>query len=259
MNVYLDESGTHDLNGTFIYAGVAVPDGPLQLKIERHLAQLAEKYIRREDLSAGVVFHATNLMQGNGAFKTYDRDRLRDALQRLCEVPRLFNLPVLMGVCDVDRIARKYEISEGKQKLRAGITIAACTCAIGVERFLREATPDDQRGTLIFENNDARVDILRNHNYLRSPEAIAEREHLPDWSEFLPFQRIAEAPVFKEKRETPLLQVADAVAFTLNRKRNQAAGIDRFFDPINGQLILRLNDLGARPRTNPGRGRSRRP
>ena len=104
---------------------------------------------------------------------------------------------------------------------------------------MREGAQKGEVATLIYENTDkARRHIKDVHNYLRSAKASKEiLAAFPDWARFYPLERIAETAFFVDKTESSILQVADAIAFTLNRQLRGAPNNQRFYEPFRDNLM----------------------
>ena len=240
---YLDESGrgSPDREPYLVVAGVIVnADRQLQ-PIERRLAKLVEKYVP-EGKRDGFYFHAKELANGGGKVfdrKTYPENRRLKALEDICRIPARFKLPIIFHGID-----RKKAIADHPDDSIADVTTlcqASCStaCLLEIERYMRERARKREVATLVYENTDeARRHIREVHNFMkRKPiEAIAGSDS-EIWARFTPLQRIAETAFFAEKIESSLLQVADAIAFVLNRQFRQIPGTERFISKFRRNIV----------------------
>ena len=101
---------------------------------------------------------------------------------------------------------------------------------------------------ITYENNNTSKKIIKEvHNYWKSPHN-AELIAFKDWTRFLPFQKIIDSANMAEKHESSILQIADAIAFTIARKLKNAEDCDYLFDAIEPNLIVRRKDWGPGPK-----------
>lgn len=245
---YLDESGIGDPTKEpyVVVAGVVV-NADRQLKpIETYLLDMVNDFIRPADRD-NFVFHAKHLFNGGGVLRreTYPKDLRARILLELCSIPKKFDLPIVMGWDEKSRLSEKFPSASTKEVAIAAQAIASTTCLICVERYMREIQEkhgehESEVATLIYENNDqARFWIRDTHNFLRKLNSENEvREQFPAFAQYIPLQKVAETAFFAEKNESSVLQVADAIAYVLNKKMRGDKRSDIFFPPIDGQLIV---------------------
>jgi len=100
--------------------------------------------------------------------------------------------------------------------------------------------PEEEVAMLVFEENGATSKRLREyHNFFRSPmvdEVIRERLE-PGKVQIRRYTRIVETLMFAGKRDSSLLQIADACAYIANKKIRGAEIDESFWNPIQGNLI----------------------
>lgn len=112
--------------------------------------------------------------------------------------------------------------------------IAYVLCAIAGDQFMRQETTPDEVALIVAEDNQqARRDIKAAREWLKSPELIAQFP-LPFGEDMLPVERIVDTVHFAEKKQSPLLQIADACAFVLRRYLERAAHSERFINSLLG-------------------------
>lgn len=238
---YLDESGIGNAKyEPFVVVAGVVLHADKQLKaVERRLHELADKYVRPAQ-RAGFVFHAKEIYNGGAVFDraSYSLDRRKQILVDLCSIPQEFGLHAVMAYIDRRALTKQFPSAKRSDVAIAAQTIASTACLVAIERFMREPDQDGEVATLVYENNDqAKRWIRETHNELRKGQAS---EWLSEsvYAEYLPLQRIAETAFFAEKDESSALQIADAIAFTLNRKLRGESDGDLFYEPLAPQLIV---------------------
>lgn len=117
--------------------------------------------------------------------------------------------------------------------------LAATVCIISTEKYLRKHSPGEV-AAMVFENNNHAKEriklsqrLLKDHDFTSQvgPDFMGKQFHA-----YLPLSKIAESPLFAEKNESSVLQVADAIAWAINRKLRNAPECERFFSNIDGQI-----------------------
>lgn len=240
---YLDESGIGDPRREphVVVAGVIV-HADLQLKsIEKYLFDMIEDCVRPED-RANFTFHAKELYNGGRILRreVYPKNFRHKVLRELCEIPAKFDLPVVMGSVEKAHLQGNYTQSKPRDIAIAAQAMASTACLISIERYMRRAEQANEVAALVYENNEQAKRLIRStHNFLRKPSAALSREGDDEWNKYIPLQRIAETAFFAEKTESSIIQVADAIAFAINKKWRKTDDCDYFFGPVDGQLIVR--------------------
>lgn len=249
--VYLDESGVGDAKHEpfLVVAGVIV-HADIQLKaIEAYLTSMKTDYVH-PTIRKFTHFHAKELFHGGRIFtrETYSDNIRRSILQEICEIPGKFDLPVVLGFIHRE----KYRVSshrvnwEAKHLLVGAQSVASICCLIQTEHYMRKSNDNEVASVIYENNNDARKSIKDSQRMLKDGEFTKNfgSDVLTDQArKLLPLSRIVESPLFAEKNESSILQVADAVAWAINRKLRNADECDRFFGPIFPQLIVRTPSL----------------
>jgi Protein of unknown function (DUF3800) len=240
--VYLDEVGiaNPDHDPHVVVLGVLVEADKQWLKIGRNLISLSDKYIRPEHRK-DFVFHAKELRNGSkkmprDSYSKVEQDKI---IREVCEIPRQFGLPIVAAYVDRARLRKNKPTAKEKDLVERAQIIASATCAIMVERFMRERRGEDEGADLIFEDHpDTRKLTKELHRHLKTKTAADEARAAgfnPD--KVLPLQRIPDTASFMEKTDASILQVADACAFATKR---HLAGQDRegFYDSIKDNFFI---------------------
>ena len=247
--VYLDESGIGDARKEpfVVVAGVIVNADTQLHAVESRLRDMAVKYAH-PSLQKFTHFHAKELFRGGKIFdrQTYSDDLRWNILQEICEIPREFDLPVVMGFTRREAYkAAPFRITWNANELNVGAQTAAATaCLFAIEKYMRQ-TVAGEVAALIYENNDVPNmktgirDVQRLLGDADFTKIVGNDVFGDELAQYLPLTKIVESPLFSKKNESSVLQVADALAWALNRKLRAAPECDRFFQPINSQLIVR--------------------
>jgi hypothetical protein len=217
-------------------AGVIVDADKQYKKVEDALRMLTDGWLHKPK-GKPFVFHAAHLYHGSGIF---DRRKFPDEgvrmgfLDAICAIPHFFDLPVIFGVGDRQKEPTLYPDKRPNQRLAMTHGVASFSCALGVERFMRKHAESSEVAMLVYENNNDSKSTIRSwHNVMRSQEL----PH-PLAAGYVPFQRIVEAPLFAEKPESSLLQIADACAFAALRKMKGDEKGARLFEKFAHKIFM---------------------
>jgi hypothetical protein len=106
-------------------------------------------------------------------------------------------------------------------------------------RLLLDSMGSVLPNTVTVENSDhARTLIRTTHDFIRDPEQVKQ---LPeDVAKHLPLDRIVET-VNVAPKGSNALQVADAVAFAIMRRLRRGNSSERFYDPLEPNIVARPN------------------
>lgn len=250
--VYLDESGTGRLadEPSLVVVGVIVHADKQWLGLERYLRGMADEYVPPEHRQ-GFAFHATELYSGG---KIFSRQRMsKEArwkiLDELCETPAKFDLPIVCGCYDRRNLLDASKSSQTAKTSYAQM-LAGVACTIGVERYMRERAEPSEVAVMIYESNDhARAAVRFVHACMQITDC---RELIgKKIAEFVPLMRIVDAAHFAEKKTSSLLQIADCCAFAIRRKIQDLRDSERFFAPLDGNLLMKATVMETRRQPTP--------
>lgn len=252
--IYCDESGTGDPGKEpWVVVSAVMVHADYQLKlVEKYLSDMADDYIRpehREDFS----FHASDMANGNDIYEDrekYPSDLVRELLKGVCNIPELFKLPVAVAHTNRAEMKQKYPALNKSEVVTHSQAISAMACTIACEAYMRHGINPDEVAVMVYENNEqAKRTIALVHQKFKQERYVREFLAGNDMviGAALPLERIAENAFFTEKRESALLQVADAVAFAVNRKLRKFRDADIYFEPLINSLMTWPKELGPRP------------
>lgn len=228
---YLDETGHSAKEPVAIVAGVILdPDKQWRLLAER-LKELVATDVP-EQFRKDFVFHANDLLNG-GKYRQEWPDEARWAtLDKLVALPRELKIPVCLG------LARKPVPRDDNRHRESIIShiIAYALCIASADFYMRNEAPPDEVAMVVAENRkEAREYIEQAHQELMSEEGV--KGWMPDtMMRDLPISRVKAPPAFASKQVEPLLQIADACAFVLQRHVNAAWQSDRLIQAMFGSV-----------------------
>jgi hypothetical protein len=246
--VYLDESGTGDraTEPHVVVAGVVVNADRQWKAVENYMRRASERYGQLLGVSK-LVFHATDIFRGdeNGQWPNakYDLHFRLKAIRTICNVPALFDLPVVTGFVERALGDARLPDDTPSEQTKVAHVAASVRCAVGVERYMRANAEKNEVAMLIYENTDhARKMIRELHNDL-SINGIQTLPNFANWElrEYLPVTRIIDTAYFADKADTCMLQIADACAFALRRylaKRSHGEDLVNCFRPKVWKTVL---------------------
>jgi Protein of unknown function (DUF3800) len=246
--IYLDESGTGNpaFEPNVVIAGVMV-DADLQWRaLERYLKDMADDFALAEDRE-GFVFHAVELVNGGKRVcrEKYPRKKRDHFLQALCEVPRVFQLPVLCFHVPRQRIRDRSPGLREDEIVSNAILQASMSCVQGAEQLMRKRPIEKEVAMVIYEDNGKTNKSVRTlHNAFRSAlwSDHLEKRHLTN---LVPFDRVIETAHFAEKTDASVLQVADVCAYVLGRLLRGTDQPSTWTRPLLDQLVFGHKELLA--------------
>lgn len=250
---YFDEAGVANVRDDphVVIAGAIVDADKQWMKVATYLSEMADRHIRPEH-RIDFVFHAKELHHGGKIIdrEIYSPEQRKTMLTELCDIPRVFNLPVVAAYTNRSTLAAKcmeQKLTNGEVTERAHI-LSAVTCAMIIECYMRNHSNADEIATLVFENHDRTKRLIKEaHNFLKTKAAYEGAVAAGINAALLPFRRIPDAAFFAEKKDSSLLQVADVCAFAVKR---HLAGQDKegYFSAIADNIVMgRPIEAGSSP------------
>lgn len=252
--IYLDESGTGDsaVEPNVVVAGVMVDADHQWKALERYLKDMADDFALPEDRD-GFVFHAVELVHGGRRVSRvkYSREKREHFLQALCEIPRVFQLPVLCHRVSRQWMRERSVGSDEDEIVSKAILQASISCVQGAEQLMRARALEREVALVIYEDNGKKNKRIRSfHNVFRSQlwRDFLDKRQLQN---LVPFERVIETAHFAEKTDSSALQVADVCAYVLGRLLRGANQPSAWTSPLLEQLAFGPKEL-ARMRSGEG-------
>lgn len=215
---YLDESGVGDIKKEpdTVVAGVIIqPDTQLR-PVERRLAEVRDKFILEEDRK-GFIFHAKDLWHGSGATprERYALDVRWKIMRALADVVIEERIPFVCHAWS-RTFSRKptdpnYTISD---YTRFAQGMAFANCLNQVEEYLYSLATNELC-VVVCENNENAKKLIRHLHQLTHGQP--NEQLLNELKRVAPFKSFFDAVHFVEKKDAPILQLADLGAFIIRR------------------------------------------
>jgi hypothetical protein len=225
--VYIDES-SHSAREPFAVVGGIILDPDKQWRVlAEALDELRQRRVPAEINTEDFFFHAAELYNGAKHRQTWDEEGRRQTLEELVMLPMKLRLPLVFG------IQRRFEAPEitSNQASLSDHAVAFAYCLGGADWFMKTHTPPDQLAMIVAEQRkEARETLESAHAYLltqRSTDVMGDD---------FPITRIKSAPSFSTKRVEPLLQIADACAWVLQRHLKGGRDAERFTQAMFGRF-----------------------
>lgn len=219
--VYMDEAGTSANEPVTVVAGIIL-HADLQWKVAfEELQNVLDRFVPAS-LRKGFIFHAKDIWNGyRGEWNFEDR---RQLVAEVASIPRRIGAAISLG--KVRRDASSVEFEGLKHHELQHIT--AFTLAVSeANKFIRKRAAIGEVAALIAEDvhnlrKELRTslsvdaDIISNDNLRKTQLEEAMGSH-PAPAEFGGIDQIIDTIHFVEKDGAPLLQIADACAFSFRR------------------------------------------
>jgi hypothetical protein len=239
---YMDESGNSPKDPILIEAAVILHGDDQVIPVEERLQHLIEKHIPR-DKRDGFYFHASDIYSG-GDKKCifFDKQEWPDEkrwaiLDDILAIPKDFNLPIFAGIIERATWPPKTENPHSRLEIEvARHAMAIIQCEIGVELWLRKNFPNEITHIIAEDANDVRKAARGAHVMLKDPVEL-QKEGFDNNHPVFPFKKIRDGLQFTTKAESPLLQLADACAWSIFRAATNAPRADRVYRPLQGQMV----------------------
>ncbi|WP_152522601.1 DUF3800 domain-containing protein [Sphingobium ummariense] len=243
--IYIDESGTSGREPVAVVAAVII-------NADQHYARLATRVdeVNRKHAgnSAGPlpVFHATDIWNGNKNFKDIVRDWSKNQrlsyITDMVEIVSKENIPVALSWIKKDECFKGLDKAEAAK--RAHFFAFAGSIAVS-DKFISNHYPDE-RASLVAEKCDHMMQTLGHIPFIFNDQE-------PDPDSWLFRRKIThiigdEEIQYMTKRGSPLLQIADAMAWAFQQYLTNWRLAPKLYRPIFGDHDFAIReDLTRRP------------
>jgi hypothetical protein len=238
--ICLDESGISANDPCAVVAGIVMHPEKQGKALDDYLRSMVEDYVPPE-LRDGFAFHATEIYSGKKRFdkERWPRELRWKVLDELVGIPKQFDMPIVMGFLPKGKLRRDYASFEQRDVDLAAHAISFAIALVSANMYMQRGAAPGEMATVTVENSDhARTLIRTTHDFIRDPERVKQ---LPeDVAKHLPLDRIIETVNFAPKASSAL-QVADAVAFAIMRRLRRGSASERFYDPLEPNIVSRPN------------------
>jgi hypothetical protein len=250
-----------------IVAAVIVDTDQQWKPVEKYAYGLIEEFVPPE-IQDGFLFHAKDLFHG-WTKNVFEKKKHRfeagpEILRRMLEIPCKFNLPITFGYVRVREVRPLDDIVRRLKQDSPGVPVRVITedlaskchaeayvrCVLAVENYMRVIAKPNELAKLIAEDCDpTKKAIEEAHTLLMGQNLKGDRaKQFSDlsWSlqGGLPLDKIIGSIAFEKKADTLLLQLADAVAYILQRFHEGKPHNRPFVEALTQGIIapLRRND-----------------
>lgn len=253
--VYVDEAGTSANEPVSVVAGVIVHPDTQWRVVEAEINRLFDQFVP-DQFRKGFVFHAVDVFGGGKLRDVWDKASRWELLDAMVLTPRRFRLPIAYGLVRRQALAPDFA-KEAKLSLASlDHAIAFFGCVAYADKYLRLHTGPDEVATLVVEDVPEMrkvlggiPEMLRADTYTLKPEHI--RQDVTDITpekaaqgDDLKVTKIVDTPHFVVKKGAPLLQLADACAFTIRRWISRQSRGDDLMQILKGNLPV-LEDFSG--------------
>lgn len=241
--VYLDEAGVSSPahEPFLVVAGVIIDADQDWKRLDWHLRSLARKYLPEGDRHE-FVFHAHEIWHGSGYWdrQRWPRETRVALLRDMAAIPARFHLPIVVGA--VDRLLVREKILTAIPKMptkSVDLFVQAQAFMLAVQDVDTWMTANAPReAAMLVAENTGRAQALMKliHNGYRDWDGEHDRERV------LAAPQVIDTVHFAAKDDSPLLQLADTVAFLIKRRFQEKADITSLYMQLEPQLVCRTRD-----------------
>lgn len=242
--VYFDAAGMAKIEHEpfNVVAGVIIHPDKQWKSINQYLTDLADEYVGRPR-PFDFYFHATELFHGTKNFPRdkYDKGSRFAILDKLVEIPKLFDSPIVWGHSD----RRLFEANGPHRPPRhirpiaAASTLSFSIASVAAEYWMKEAADPDEVAIVVMENDEQYKRLIKRTLRVMSDPKL--NEFLEKFSaQELSLQRLMYPVYFEEKTDSSALQIADICAFALKRFLMKAPEHERFYGPLIPNIVNHL-------------------
>lgn len=226
--IYVDEAGTSQHELVRVVAAVIVEADRQWAAVVDDIARLISERVP-EEYRPGFIFHAKEIFNGGRFREGWSKDDRLDFIKEFSCIPLVHDLPIAFGCVFSDAAPSIQNTMTWQQKLFLEHSIAFANCMERADYFLRTYLKGEEIGVVVAEDVPSKKRELAQMAMIQREEPIplpAEHQSqstadkaqgiFPD-DTVLEIKKIVDVPHFAEKAQAPLLQLADACAFTFRR------------------------------------------
>lgn len=246
--VYIDEAGISNISDEpyVVVAGFILNADQDWQAIDRHLKSLMRKHLPEVHRYNG-IFHALDIFHGKRSFNrhSWPPSRREALLLDLAGVPAKFHLPVVFGY--VDRKVAAESLGQLPSGARMGDSIhllygiAFRHLAQSIEWWMKNNAQSEVSIMMVEDTKDMRGVAKAFHYGYSNTEVDTYFEEIAvkgrRRERFEP-RHIVDAVYFAQKKESPMLQVADVCAFAIKRALMNRSDTAKYFEVLKQQLVL---------------------
>jgi hypothetical protein len=220
--LYLDEAGiSNRLQEPYLVVAGVLVDADRQLKSTvNELDAIKRRHGLDDEKYQDFHFHGLELQNGGKFLKREDwpLERRLEILSDIASIPRKIGLGIVAGYTS-RKAASDFEKGEAYQVF-ISYQVAFSLAVACADDLMKKVYDPSEVGLIIAENNN---ETRRGAKLIQ--QMISNKKMVDKWigdlidplSERLPITKFVDTVHFAEKREAPILQVADVVSFIIKR------------------------------------------
>jgi hypothetical protein len=246
--VYMDEAGTSASEPVSVVVGIILHADQQWKRAFDELQRTLCRFVP-EHLRSGYIFHAKDIW--NGYRGEWDFDVRRQLVAEVASIPRRLNAAISLGIVrrnaphiDFDRL-KQHELQH----------VVAFTSAISeANKFIRDRGSPGEIAAVIAEDvhnlrRELRTSLDVGHAILSGDRLLKTKQEEatgrePLASEFGGIDRVIDTIHFVEKDGAPLLQIADACAFSFRRYFSEQKFGDSLIESMLGKHLILEDWMG---------------
>lgn len=243
---YLDEAGKSKVEEEpyLVVAGIVLHADEHWRSLEEHMRAIGRRYLPNDPKP---VFHAKDIFHGTGKFDrnlpVWTRERRWQLLAELCEIPRDFKLPVVVGFTQRERFREKILKTAPKASEEAILTVSHAEtfvrAAMSIESWMRRVVPKET--AMIIAEDSPKMKRMLKGVHAGYSNRFAEVGHE---DKLFHSNHIIETAHFATRSESMPLQLADACAFVIKRHFMQKDDAVGFFNVLRPEVVWYDDEAG---------------
>lgn len=228
--IYIDEAGTAPKENVRVVAAVIIDGDAHPQMLINEMRRIFDERVPSQ-FRRNFIFHAKELMHPKkGHFADWHIDERLDLIKEVVCLPFVHDLPIAIGTIHrgilsypQEEIARLQNLKVGTQGFEHAFAFSYC-----LERsdwFIRNFLNGEENGVVIVENVNEKRKLLRDQmeRLINRPVTLSADSFRPSIfgkraePHTYKITNLLDVPHFVEKHEAPILQLADACAFSFRR------------------------------------------
>jgi hypothetical protein len=248
--VYMDEAGTSAPEPVTVVAGIIThADRHWQYAFDE-LNRILNVHVPHA-LREGFIFHAKDLWNGYRNEVSWSFDQRRALVEEVVSIPFRLGIPIAYGKMYRDSLSKGFAGLPDKKLPKLQHVLAFSYTVAEANKYIREIGAGGELGAIVAEDVHDMRRALRTSLTMNFPSITpdmqaptqeqARKGILPPQRELGRVDRIIDTIHFVDKDSAPLLQIADACAFSMRRYFAKQNFGDALIRSMLGRDLL-LND-----------------
>ncbi len=230
-HVYLDEAGIAGEDFTVVAGFMLHVDN--QYKDFVNCLDSMARELFGNDLSRNFAFHAKELVNGGKFFprEKWSREKTLEILDRLADLPRSFNSPVIYAAVSKEEISyEKYGDDAARLRHIVAFQLALKEAEIALEKNY----PGECAFLIVEDNTQHRRHLRHMFDFLYNKYFQYDIKNMGIEP---PFNSIVETPLFQPKNGTSPMQVADVCAYLIRKRLEGDLRTHHISERLTPQLL----------------------